>query len=218
GATTAPTRSTSRDRDEVRGLSAAAQQPVAAASARQAWAIRAAERMVTRRRSASRGRVWTLSKFTTQSVGTPSRSAVRSSSDTSPLRVRASAATTTAPMRSATGSRVSTSTGRSPPGVAANQTSPRRIGPVRPVLRRTPVRDLQEGPLSLVEGMCRPGARVLLAGQPQEMPVERLAEELGPVDAEPVGPRLRALRVGVVDPEAEHCHTFMLLRMTGSLD
>ena len=34
--------------------------------------------------------------------------------------------------------------GRSPPGVAANQTSPLSIGPIRPVLRRTPVGDLAD--------------------------------------------------------------------------
>ena len=49
------------------------------------------------------------------------------------------------PIRSATGSRVRTSTGRSPPGVAANQISPRRICPVRPVVLQAPSRRCRAG-------------------------------------------------------------------------
>ena len=64
------------------------QQPVAAASVRHASAIREADNVVTRRRSDSRASVWTLSKLTTQSVGTPSLATVRSNSDTSPRRLR----------------------------------------------------------------------------------------------------------------------------------
>ena len=116
--------------------------------ARHASAMRGAPSRVMRRRSDSRGTVWRLSKLTTQSVGTPSRSRESFSSETSPRSVRVSAATTTAPIRAATGSRVSTSTGRSPPGVAANHTSPRlmlggggRVGPVGPLLGRPPVGD-----------------------------------------------------------------------------
>jgi hypothetical protein len=56
-----------------------------------------------------------------------------SGGETRPRLVRVSAATSTEPVRSATGSRVSTSTGRPPPDVAANQISPLRIAPVRPV-------------------------------------------------------------------------------------
>jgi hypothetical protein len=51
-------------------------------------------------------------------------------------------------MRSATGSRVRTSTGRSPPGVAANQISPRCIFPIRPVLGGPPVGHLGQRPLT----------------------------------------------------------------------
>ena len=60
----------------------ALQQPVASRMTAHACAIRAAERIVTRRRNDDRATVWMLSKFTTQSLGTPSRSAVRSSSET----------------------------------------------------------------------------------------------------------------------------------------
>lgn len=64
--------------------------------------MRGGDNVVTRRRRADRATVWTLSKFTTQSVGTPSRSTRSSSSETSPRLVRVSAATTTEPIRSAT--------------------------------------------------------------------------------------------------------------------
>lgn len=112
-------------------------------------------------------------------AATPSPSAVKSSSETSPLRVRVSAATTTQLILAATGSRVSTSTGRSPPGVAANQTSPRCIDPVRPVFRGAPVGDPRERLLALVEGLFSPGLGVVLARQSQEMAAERVAEEFG---------------------------------------
>jgi hypothetical protein len=118
------------------------QHPVLARSVRQASCKRAGDSRVIRRRNAVRGNVWMLSKLTTQSLGIWSSAAVSSNSDTRPLRVRVSATTTTAPMRSATGSLVRTRTGRSPPGVAANHSSPRRIGPVSPVLRRPPIGDL----------------------------------------------------------------------------
>jgi hypothetical protein len=55
-------------------------------------------------RNDARRNVWMLSKFTTQSVGTPSRSAESSSSETNPRAVLVTAATTTDPIRSATGS------------------------------------------------------------------------------------------------------------------
>src|SRR5579875_2486822 len=64
-----------------------AQQPVAPRSVRQACAIRPADNWVTLRRNAERGTVWMLSKFTTQSVGTPSCAPVSSSSETNPRRV-----------------------------------------------------------------------------------------------------------------------------------
>lgn len=101
-----------------------------------------------------------LSKLTTLDVGTPS-AVVNSSSDTRPRRVRVKAATTTDPMRAATGSRVNTSTGRSPPGVDANQISPRCINsPVRPVLCRTPIGDLAKLAFAGVERGLRPSVSV----------------------------------------------------------
>src|ERR1700739_3179677 len=103
-----------------------------------------------------------LSKLTTQSLGTRSSAAVSSNSDARPRRVRVNAATTTAPIRSATGSLVRTSTGRSPPGVAANQSSPRRIGPVGPVLGRAPIGDGREGLLIIRQRLFGVRARVLL--------------------------------------------------------
>ena len=129
-----------------------------------------------------------LSKFTTQSVGTPSVSGVSSSSDTSPRRVRVSAATTTDPIRSATGSRVSTRTGRSPLGVEANQISPRRICPVRPLLGWSPVGDLTQGSFAVVERLCDPGLGVVLALQTVQVASERLPQQFRSPYAEPLGP------------------------------
>jgi len=130
---------------------------------RHAVTMRAAESVETFRRNVSLPMVWMLSKLTTQSVGTPSSAGVSSSSETRWRRVRVKAATTTAPIRSATGSRVNTRTGRSPPGVAANQISPRFIGPVRPILGRLPNGYLGQGLLAGVERPLSPGDRVVLA-------------------------------------------------------
>jgi hypothetical protein len=121
-----------------------------------------------------------------------------------------SAATTTVPMRSATGSLVSTRTGRSPPGICANQTSPRCIGPVRPVFGGTPVRHRGQGPLPVVEGGLRPCDGIDLAGQPQKMSTERLSEQLGPVESQALCPRLRKSGLRLVDPKTEHRHTFIM--------
>src|SRR5262245_11184439 len=160
--------------------------------------------------------VWTLSKLTTQSEGTPSSAAVRSSSETSPRRVRVSAATTTAPMRSATGSRVRTSTGRSPPGVAANQISPLRIGPVGPVFCRTPIGDGGECALALAERLGSPRRGVVFAGQTYEVATESLTQQFGAFDAQPLRPRVGGCRVRLVDAEAEHRrrHTISVPCMT----
>src|SRR5581483_8622307 len=198
----------------VRPCGEGVQQPVAAARVAQASARRAGESTVMRRRKLSRRRVWRLSKLTTQSVGTWSMAARSSSSDTRPRLVLVRAATTTLPIRSATGSRVRTSTGRSPPGVAANQTSPRCIGPVRPVFARAPVGDRLEGPLVVAQGRIGPGSGVPFAGQAQDLAAQGVAKEFGPVDAEPVGPGLRLGGDAVVDPEAQHRHTFILSGMT----
>ncbi len=193
---------------------ARAQHPVAAWRVRQASAIRAGVSSATRRRSASREIVWMLSKFTTLSEGTPS-SGVNSSSDTSPRRVRVSAATTTAPIRSATGSRVSTKTGRSPPGVAANQISPRCIdSPIRPVLRGPPVRDLGKRPFPVVKWGRSPTVGVPLRGKPVKVTAQRFAQQFRPVLPERFSPSLRFVGFAVINSKAEHCHTNMLRRMT----
>jgi hypothetical protein len=76
-------------------------------------------------------------------------------------------------------------------GVAANQTSPRCIGPVRPVLRNAPICDRGQRSLAVVERPFLPSYGVVLARQPHEVTVKRLAQELGAVDAKPVGPLLR---------------------------
>ena len=159
-----------------------------------------------------------LSKFTTQSLGTRSCSAVNSSSETRSRRVRVSAATVTDPIRSATGSRVKTSTGRSPPGVAANQISPRfivrAIGPVRPVLRRTPISDLAERELRLGGGKLLVAITLALAAKRDEVAVKRHAQQFGAIHPESVGPCLSFRRFVIPYPEAQHRHTERLPRIT----
>jgi hypothetical protein len=152
-----------------------------------------------------------LSKLATQSLGRPSASALRSSSDTRPRCVRVSATTTTEPIRSATGSLVSTRTGRSPPGVAANQTSPRCIGPVGPVLSQTPVADRGQRLFPVVKRLFLPPLGVVLAREPEKLTAKRVPQQLRPVDTEPCSPCLNLLRVSVIDPKAQHRHTHMLL-------
>ena len=117
------------------------QQLRASLSERHASANRASPSSATRRLRASRRIACILSKLTTQSVGTPSRALRSFSSETRPRSVRVSAATTTDPMRPATGSRVRINTGRSPPGVAANQTSPRFIRHIAPYAMSTHFKD-----------------------------------------------------------------------------
>src|SRR5437868_11312566 len=109
------------------------------------------------------------------------------------------AATTTASIRSATGSRVSTSTGRSPPGVAANQTSPRRIGPVRPVLRRAPIGHLGERRLGLGQRRTLPALDVPLAREPNQVPAKSLAQQRRPIDSELVRPPPQIVQFRVVN-------------------
>src|SRR5216684_703037 len=155
-----------------------------------------------------------LSKLTTQSVGTPSTSACKSSTDMSPRRVRVSAATTTEPIRAATGSRVSTRTGWSPPGVAANQMSPRCISPVSPVLGRTPDGYRRERPFTVIKRLFDPGHGVVFTSQPQQVMAKRLAQQLRTVDSQPRGPRLNSLSVLVGHPKTQHCHTDIIRRMT----
>lgn len=122
--------------------------------------------------------VWMLSKLATHGVGTPSSIGVSGSSDTKPRCVLVKAATTTDPMRSATGSRVNTRTGRSPPGVAANQISPRCIVPVGPILGWTPVGNIVERPLGIAQRRLPPNLGVMLTAQPDEMTMKGIAKDL----------------------------------------
>src|SRR6185437_4944679 len=156
-----------------------------------------------------------LSKLTTQSLGTWSSAAVNSSSDTSPLRVRVSAATTTAPIRSATGFLVSISTGRSPPGVAANQSSPRRIGPVGPILRGPPFSYLSECLLVVRHGQFGVGLDVVVGRELSQVAPQCIANQLRSVNAQTPRPRLNVRYVRIIDAKANHRHTFTLACMTG---
>jgi hypothetical protein len=190
------------------------QHPVDAASTRHTSPSLASESCVTCRLKTSRETVWMLSKFTTHSVGTPSVAGDNSSSESRPRRVRVSAATTTDPMWSATGSRVSTRTGRSPPGVAANQISPRCIGPVVPVLGHTPICDRCQGTLAFIEWLLCPGHGIVFACQAMEVATKGISQQLRTIDSESASPRLRSFRYFVVHAEAQHCHTTSIQRMT----
>jgi hypothetical protein len=169
--------------------------------------MRGLESKVTRRRKDSRGTVWRLSKLTTHCVGTPSSVGVSSSSETKPRRVLVRAATTTDPMRSATGSRVNTSTGLSPPGVAANQISPRCIVPVRPILGWPPVGNTLERPLGICEWRARPCLGIMLAAQIDEMPMEGVAKDLRAIHPKRLRPALNLSGLGIRHAKAKHRHT-----------
>src|SRR5947208_5319218 len=105
-------------------------------------------------------------------------------------------------------------TGRSPPGVAANQMSPRCIYPVGPVLGRAPIGDRAQRPFAFFERLLDPGRRVVLAGQAEQVATKSVPEQLGPIHAEPLGPRRDSCRLLVVHAEAQHCHTGRISRMT----
>jgi hypothetical protein len=169
--------------------------------------MRGLESKVTRRRKEARGTVWRLSKLTTHGVGTPSLLGVSSSSDTKPRCVLVSTATTTDPMRSATGSRVNTSTGRSPPGVAANQISPRCIVPIRPILSRPPNRNALKRPLGVRQRHSCPCLGVVLAAQANQVPMESVAENLRAVHPKRLRPALDLGRLVIRNTKAEHRHT-----------
>ncbi len=188
-------------------LSGSFQQPTASRSVRHACAIRELDSDATQRRKEARGTVWTLSKLTTHAVGTPSSPGVSSSSDTRPRCVRVRAATTTAPMRSATGSRVSTSTGRSPPGVAANQISPRCMAPISPILGRPPVRDPLKRALRISERHPLPSLNIVLAAQAHQVPMKSVAENLRALHPERFRPALNRSSLGIGNTKTKHRHT-----------
>jgi hypothetical protein len=155
-----------------------------------------------------------LSKLTTHAVGTPSVSGINRSSETRSRCVLVRAATTTEPIRSATGSRVRTRTGLSPPGVLANQTSPRLIGPFTPVLCGAPVGNLCEALLCRCHWLPKPGLDIILRAEADEIPVEGVTKELRSIDTETLCPSASLFGLGFVDSEAEHCHTPSIQRMT----
>lgn len=183
------------------------QQPTASLSVRQTCTIRGLESDATRRRNDSRGTVWRLSKLTTHGVGTPSSVGVSSSSDTKPRLVLVRAATTTDPIRSATGSRVNTNTGRSPPGVAANQISPRCIVPVCPILSWPPRCNALERSLGMRQGPLRPRLGVVLAAQADQMPMQSVAENFRTVHPKRLSPALNLGCLVIRHAKAEHRHT-----------
>ncbi len=62
--------------------------------------------------------------------------------------------------------------------------------------------------------MIDPGLGVVLARKSKEVATQGIAEELRAIHAELFGPALRLGRFPFVDPEAEHCHTPILVCMT----
>ncbi len=183
------------------------QQPAASRNVRQACAIRGLDNDVTQRRKDARGTVWMLSKLTTHGVGTPSSLGVSSSSDTRPRRVLVRAATTTEPMRSATGSRVSTSTGRSPPGVAANQISPRCIAPITPILGRSPVGDLLQRALGISKRRLSPSLDIVFSTQAHQMPMKSVAQDLRALHPQRLRPALNLCSFSIRHTKTKHRHT-----------
>jgi hypothetical protein len=61
--------------------------------------------------------------------------------------------------------------------VAANQISPRCIGPVRPVLGGAPVGDLADRLLVVGEGGVLPGVVVMLGAEADQVAVQRLTQQ-----------------------------------------
>jgi hypothetical protein len=183
------------------------QQPTASRRVRHTCAMRGLDNDATRRLKDGRGTVWMLSKLTTHGVGTPSSLGVNSSSDTKPRCVLVRAATTTEPMRSATGSRVSTSTGRSPPGVAANQISPRCIAPLSPILSRPPVGNLLQRALRISERHLLPRLDIMLATQAYEVSMKSVAKDLRALHPQSLGPPLDLSSLDLRDTKTKHCHT-----------
>jgi hypothetical protein len=115
-----------------------------------------------------------LSKFTTQSVGTRSSSAVRTNSETSPRLVRVNTATTTEPIRSATGSRIS---------------------------------NCFQGTLGISSRLLLPSPRICFAVEHHQVPVHRIAEDLGAINAQGISPPLYLSCIVVRHPKAQHRHT-----------
>jgi hypothetical protein len=183
------------------------QQPTASRSVRHTCAIRGLDKDAMRRLKDARGTVWMLSKLTTHGVGTPSSLGVNSSSDTKPRCVLVRAATTTEPMRSATGSRVSTSTGRSPPGVAANQISPRCIAPLSPILSRPPVSNLLKRALRISERHLLPRLDIMLATEAYKVSMKSVAKDLRALHPQSFGPPLDLSSLDLRDTKTKHRHT-----------
>ena len=59
--------------------------------------------------------------------------------------------------------------------------------PVRPVLGRAPISDVRQRLLAQVERVLGPSDRIVLAGQANEVAMKGLAQQFGPIDAEPLG-------------------------------
>lgn len=74
--------------------------------------------------------------------------------------------------------------------VDTNQTSPRRIGPVRPVFGGTPVGDIREGEFVIAERLCLPALGIIFTCRSVKVAPERLAQKFRAVNAEPLRPEL----------------------------
>ena len=80
--------------------------------------------------------------------------------------------------------------------------------------RLGPISDVGQRLLARVERVLGPSDRIVLAGQANEVAMKGLAQQFGPIDAEPLGHNLRIGRFIVVDSKTQHRHTRRLSRMT----
>lgn len=72
-----------------------------------------------------------------------------------------------------------TSTGRSPPGVAANQISPRCISPIRPIFGWTPIGEFGQRTLGIVERVVDPRLGVSRTGEALDVEAKGFPERGG---------------------------------------
>ena len=75
------------------------------------------------------------------------------------------------------------------------------------ILRRSPVGEIAQRLLAVVQWCGRPTICVTLRCQPVQVPTERFTQEFGAIDAECLRPLLGFAGLTVIDPKAEHRHT-----------
>jgi len=81
------------------------------------------------------------------------------------------------------------------------------MSPVAPVLGRAPVSDSRQRAFPIVQGLPLPGRGVVIARETIQLAAHGVAEQLGAIDTEAVGPFLHLTRFCLIDPETQHRHT-----------